>query len=47
MFKIYKTITQKEWDKTHSDYKAIIKGQKYKMFCDSKLGTILAPVDVK
>lgn len=45
--KIYKVITKRDWEKTHNDYKTIIKGQKYKMFLDPKLGTILAPVTVK
>ena len=43
---LYKTITKTEWDKTHKDYKTIIKGQEYKMYLDQKLGTILAPVKV-
>lgn len=44
--KIYKTITSDEWEKTHSDYKKIIDGVKYKMFLDPDKGTILAPVEV-
>jgi hypothetical protein len=44
--KFYKTISKKEWDKTHRDSKSIINGVHYKMFFDSKLGTILAPVQI-
>ena len=44
--KIYKTISKKEWDKTHRDSKSIINGVHYKMFNDPKLGTILAPVQI-
>lgn len=45
--KIYKTISKKEWDKTPKDYKSIIDGVHYKMFFDPKMGTILAPVEIK
>ena len=45
--KIYKTISKKEWDKTPKDYKSVIDGVHYKMFFDPKMGTILAPVEIK
>jgi len=40
-------ITKAEWDKTHSDYKSVIDGQKHILELDKKSGaTVLSPVDV-
>ena len=45
--KYYKTVSKKEWNKTHKNYKSVIDGVKYLMVLDPKRGTILAPVTVK
>ncbi len=39
-------ITKKDWDTTPKDYKAIIKGQKYKVMRTDK-GASLVPVCIK
>lgn len=44
--KYYKTITQKEWQETHKDYKSIIKGVHYKIYLTNK-GTALCPVKIE
>ena len=41
-----KTITQKEWENTHRDYKTIVKGQK-KILKLTQKGTSLVPVKIK
>lgn len=42
-----KSVTKKEWDKAHKDYKTVINGQKYMMeYDDSRDATILVPVEV-
>ena len=42
-----KSVTKKEWDKAHKDYKTEINGQKYMMeYDDSRDATILVPVEV-
>jgi hypothetical protein len=45
-FKIKHTITKKEWDKTHKDFKSIIDGIHYVMKYDNKTGTHLVPVKI-
>lgn len=45
--KYYKTISKKDWDKAPKDYKSTIDGERYMMFLDDKLGSILAPVKVE
>ena len=45
--KYYKTISKKEWDSTHKDYKSIIDGEYYIMVLDREKGmSVLAPVKV-
>jgi len=45
-FKITNTITQKEWDKKHKDFKSIIDGVPYVMMYNDKTGTHLVPVKI-
>jgi len=45
--KYYKTVSKKDWEKAHKDYKSTIDGEHYMMFLDDKLGSILAPVKVE
>jgi hypothetical protein len=45
-FKIKHTITKKEWNKTHKDFKSIIDGVHYVMKLTDK-GTALVPVNIK
>ena len=42
-----KTVTKKEWDKAHKDYKGMIKGQPYMMYMDKKGTTVYGPVNIK
>jgi len=43
-----KTVTKKEWDRTHKDYKGMIKGQPYMMWFDKKTqSTVYGPVHIK
>jgi len=43
-----KTVTKKEWDRTHKDYKGMIKGQPYMMYLDKKTNvTKYGPVQIK
>jgi hypothetical protein len=44
-FKIKHTITKKEWDKTHKDYKSVIDGVHYVMKMTDK-GSALVPVNI-
>lgn len=39
------SITKKEWEDTHKDYKTIIKDQRYIMKLENK-GTCLVPIKV-
>jgi len=41
-----KTVTKKEWDKAHKDYKGMIKGQPYMMYMDKKGATVYGPVNI-
>jgi len=45
-FKIKHTITKKEWNKKHKDFKTIIDGVPYIMMYNDKDGTYLAPVKI-
>jgi hypothetical protein len=45
-FKIKHSITKKEWNKTHKDFKSIIDGVHYVMKLTDK-GTALVPVNIK
>jgi phage-related protein len=45
-FKIKHTITKKEWNKTHKDFKSIINGVHYVMKLTDK-GTALVPVNIE
>jgi ribosomal protein L21E len=43
-----KTVTKKEWDRTHKDYKGMIKGQPYMMWYDKQTHTtVYGPVQIK
>jgi len=43
-----KTVTKKEWDRTHKDYKGMIKGKPYIMWFDKKTqSTVYGPVNIK
>lgn len=42
-----KTVTKKEWDKAHKDYKGMIKGQPYMMYMDKNGATVYGPVNIK
>ena len=43
-----KTVTKKEWDRTHKDYKGMIKGQPYMMWFDKQTqSTVYGPVHIK
>ena len=44
--KIKHTITKKEWNKKHKDFKTIIDGTPYIMMYDDKVGTHLVPVKI-
>lgn len=44
--KYAKTITKKEWNKVHNDYKTIRNGVHYMLINDPKHGTVSAPVKV-
>ena len=44
--KIKHTITKKEWNKKHKDFKTTINGIPYIMMYDDKVGTYLAPVKI-
>jgi hypothetical protein len=46
-FKIKHTISKKEWNKTHKDFKSIIDGIHYVMKYDNKTGTHLVPVNIE
>lgn len=41
-----KTVTKKEWDTKHKDYKGMIKGQPYMMYMDKKGTTVYGPVNI-
>ena len=41
-----KEITKAEWDKTPNDYKMIRNGQKYIMYLDPQVGTVLGPCKI-
>ena len=45
-FKIKHTITKKEWNKKHKDFKSMIDGVPYIMMYDDKTGTHLVPVKI-
>jgi len=43
-----RTVTKKQWDRTHRDYKGMIKGQPYMMWFDKKTqSTVYGPVKIK
>ena len=43
-----KTVTKKEWDAKHNDYKGMIKGKPYMMWFDKKTqSTVYGPVNIK
>jgi len=43
-----KTVTKKEWDRTHKDFKGMIKGQPYMMWYDKQTHTtVYGPVQIK
>ena len=43
-----RTVTKKQWDRTHNDYKGMIKGQPYMMWFDKKTqSTVYGPVQIK
>ena len=42
-----KTVTKKEWDRKHKDYKGMIKGQPYMMYMDKDGATVYGPVNIK
>jgi len=43
-----KTVTKKEWDRTHKDYKGMIKGKPYIMWFDKKTqSTVYGPVNIE
>ena len=43
-----KTVSKKEWDRTHKDFKGMIKGQPYMMWFDKKTqSTVYGPVHIK
>jgi hypothetical protein len=42
-----KTVTKKEWDTKHKDYKGMIKGQPYMMYMDKKGTTVYGPVNIE
>jgi len=43
-----KTVTKKEWDRTHKDFKGMIKGQPYMMWYDKQTHTtVYGPVHIK
>jgi len=43
-----KTVTKKEWDRTHKDFKGMIKGQPYMMWFDKQTqSTVYGPVHIK
>jgi hypothetical protein len=44
--KIKQTITKKEWNKKHKDFKTTIDGTPYVMMYDDKVGTHLVPVKI-
>ena len=44
--KIKHTITKKEWNKKHKDFKTIIDGTPYMMMYNDKVGTHLVPVKI-
>lgn len=43
-----KTVSKKEWDRTHKDFKGMIKGQPYMMWFDKQTqSTVYGPVHIK
>jgi len=43
-----KVVSKREWDKTHKDFKGMIKGQPYMMWLDKKTkATVYGPVTIK
>tara|TARA_R100001594_G_scaffold145288_1_gene195283 strand:+ start:264 stop:428 length:165 start_codon:yes stop_codon:yes gene_type:complete len=44
--KKFEKCSKKKWDLTLPEYKSIIDGQHFILTYDSRLGTILAPVEI-